>query len=373
MRSRHRRQSAAARPSVVLSVPRMPTPSPPPRRDLAGALVAALCVLLASSAAYAHGVADSDKLFLEGSSGSQLIPFVYLGAKHMVTGYDHLLFLVGVIFFLHRMKEVATYVSLFAVGHSVTLLYGVLSGTDVNPYFVDAIIGLSVAYKGLDNLGMLERWFGFQPNTKAAVLGFGLIHGFGLATKLQDFELDDEGLVGNIIAFNVGVELGQFLALAAILVGMRYWRRSESFEAQAKTANKLLIAAGVGLFLFQVQLGLTAEPPAPVDTFQSDEISVTLEPGHTTEVKAVMTEGSQFTWSWAVEGGRVYYDFHGEPKGAAADVFTSFETGTADSADGEFEAPFTGVHGWYWKNKGLMPVTVRLKTSGMYSSISQLY
>ncbi len=215
------------------------------------ALVAFFIALLAQAGAFAHGVADGDQLFLESSAGSQLVPFAYLGAKHMVTGYDHLLFLVGVIFFLYRMREVATYVSLFAVGHSVTLLYGVLSGTDVNPYFVDAIIGFSVVYKGLDNLGAFQRWFGVQPNTKAAVLLFGLVHGFGLATKLQDFALSSEGLVGNIIAFNVGVEIGQFLALAMILVGMGYWRRSESFQRHAATANKLLIVAGVALVVYQ--------------------------------------------------------------------------------------------------------------------------
>jgi hypothetical protein len=207
--------------------------------------------LLATVTAEAHGVAQGDQLFIESTEGSQLTAFVYLGAKHMVTGYDHLLFLVGVIFFLYRMREVATYVSLFAVGHSVTLLYGVLSGTDVNPYIVDAIIGLSVAYKGLDNLGVLRSWLGRQPNTKAAVLLFGLVHGFGLATKLQDFTLSEDGLVGNIVAFNVGVELGQFLALGVVLIGMGYWRRTPSFEAHAGAANKLLVIAGVALAAYQ--------------------------------------------------------------------------------------------------------------------------
>ena len=144
----------------------------------------------------------------------------------MVTGYDHLLFLTGVIFFLYRMREIAAYVTLFAIGHSITLLYGVLSGTHVNPYIVDAIIGLSVVYKALDNIGGLKRILGFQPNTKAAVLIFGFFHGFGLATKLQDFTLSKDGLVPNILAFNVGVEIGQLLALAAILIAMSYWRRT---------------------------------------------------------------------------------------------------------------------------------------------------
>lgn len=204
------------------------------------------------SAAWAHGVAHGDQAFIETSVGSQIIPFIYLGAKHMVTGYDHLLFLVGVIFFLYRLKEVAVYVSLFAVGHSATLLYGVLSGTNVNPYIVDAIIGFSVVYKGLDNLGAFQRWFGFQPNTKAAVLIFGLFHGFGLATKLQDFSLSQNGLVANILAFNVGVEIGQFLALGMVLIGMGYWRRTEAFTRHAFAANVALMVAGLGLVVYQV-------------------------------------------------------------------------------------------------------------------------
>ena len=207
----------------------------------------ALCLLpglLLAGAAAAHGVADDDKLFLEGTAGMQLIPFLYLGAKHMVTGYDHLLFLFGVIFFLYRMKEVALYVTLFALGHSSTLLFGVLSGTHVNPYLVDAIIGLSVVYKALDNLGAFKTVLGVQPNTKVAVLVFGLFHGFGLATKLQDFALSKDGLVPNMLAFNVGVEIGQLLALAAILIVMGFWRRTAAFTRQAFAANVVLMAAG---------------------------------------------------------------------------------------------------------------------------------
>ena len=201
---------------------------------------------------FAHGVAEDDKLFIEQAAGMQLIPFIYLGAKHMVTGYDHLLFLFGVIFFLYRMREIAAYVTLFAVGHSVTLLYGVLSGTHVNPYIVDAIIGLSVVYKALDNMGAFKRVLGFQPNTKAAVLIFGFFHGFGLATKLQEFTLSQEGLVPNILAFNVGVELGQLLALTAILIVISFWRRSGAFWRQAFAANALLMAAGFVLMGHQI-------------------------------------------------------------------------------------------------------------------------
>jgi len=209
-------------------------------------------LLFLASTALAHGVTGDDKAFLQQATGPQPIIFMYLGAKHMVTGYDHLLFLFGVVFFLYRMKEVAGYVTLFAVGHSVTLLYGVLGGVHVNAYIVDAIIGLSVVYKAMDNLGAFKRWFGVQPNTKIAVLVFGFFHGFGLATKLQDFKLSSDGLVTNILAFNVGVEIGQLLALGAILVAMGFWRRTNAFTRQAFAANAVLMTAGFVLIGYQL-------------------------------------------------------------------------------------------------------------------------
>ncbi|MBC8016956.1 MAG: HupE/UreJ family protein [Verrucomicrobia bacterium] len=215
-------------------------------------LLSLLLITLTASEAFAHGVSDDDKAYIVQNSGRQLLPFIYLGAKHMVTGYDHLLFLFGVIFFLYRLRDVGAYVTLFAVGHSVTLIYGVLSGTNVNPYLVDAIIGLSVVYKALDNLGAFRRMLGFQPNTKAAVLIFGFFHGFGLATKLQEFTLSKEGLIPNILAFNVGVEFGQLLALSAILILMGFWRRSEAFRHQALTANAALMTAGFVLMGYQL-------------------------------------------------------------------------------------------------------------------------
>ena len=214
--------------------------------------LAALVLLLLSGAALAHGVAQGDQGYIEQTSGPQVGAFLYLGAKHMVTGYDHLLFLFGVIFFLYRMKHVATYVTLFAVGHSTTLLAGVLMGTSISSYLVDAIIGLSVVYKALDNMGAYQRWFGIQPNTKAAVLIFGFFHGFGLATKLQQFSLSPDGLLINLISFNVGVEIGQLLALGAILIAMSYWRRTKSFSRHAFTANAVLMTAGFVLFGYQL-------------------------------------------------------------------------------------------------------------------------
>ncbi len=215
-------------------------------------VLALLLLMLPAAEALAHGVADGDKAFIEQNSGAQILPFIYLGAKHMVTGYDHLLFLFGVIFFLYRLKDISVYVTLFAIGHSVTLLYGVLSRTHVNAHLVDAIIGLSVVYKAFDNLGGFRRLLGYQPNTKAAVLIFGFFHGFGLATKLQEFTFSQEGLVTNIIAFNIGVELGQLLALSAILLAVGLWRHSSRYFQQAVIANTLLMSAGLMLMGYQL-------------------------------------------------------------------------------------------------------------------------
>ena len=216
--------------------------------------LALVCLLLGglSSELLAHGVAAGDKGFIQQSSGVLLIPFMYLGAKHMVTGYDHLLFLLGVIFFLYRLKDVALYVTLFAIGHSTTLLLGVLLHVSVNAYLIDAVIGLSVAYKALDNLSAFKTWFGIAPDARAATLIFGFFHGFGLATKILDFNMSKDGLVPNLVAFNVGVEIGQVLALSAILIAMNHWRRTRSFRPLAYGANVAILTAGFVLVGFQL-------------------------------------------------------------------------------------------------------------------------
>jgi len=205
-----------------------------------------------SSALFAHGVNENDKAFIEGASGVNIIPYMYLGAKHMVTGYDHLLFLAGVIFFLYRMKDIGAYVTLFAIGHSTTLLLGVLLDIRANAYLIDAIIGLSVVYKAIDNLDGFKTWFGVSPNQKAAVLIFGFFHGFGLATKIQELTLSKDGLIPNLISFNVGVEIGQFMALAIILLLMNLWRMSSNFTRSAIIANAALMSAGFVLIVYQL-------------------------------------------------------------------------------------------------------------------------
>ena len=199
---------------------------------------------LVGAVAYAHPMDAQNAAFVQGVDGPAIFPFIYLGAKHMVTGYDHLLFLVGVIFFLHKLGDIVLYVSLFTVGHSLTLLMGVLGGIGANAYVVDAIIGLSVAYKAFDNIGGFDRVFGVRPDPKAAVLVFGLFHGFGLATKVQEFTLSDVGLVTNMLSFNVGVEIGQILALTMVLIGLTYWRSRASFLRYAFATNVMLMTGG---------------------------------------------------------------------------------------------------------------------------------
>jgi hypothetical protein len=215
-------------------------------------ILAFLVIGLVSMSAYTHGVDDETQSFLMANKGIAFGPFLYIGAKHMITGYDHLLFLVGVIFFLYRTREIITYVSFFTIGHSLTLLLGVMADINVNAFIIDAIIALSIVYKGFDNLGGFKQFLGFQPNTKIAVTVFGLFHGFGLATKLQEFEFDKEGLFVNLLGFNLGVEIGQFLALGLVLLILSVWRTHSSYLKFSKTTNIALMAAGFLLFGFQL-------------------------------------------------------------------------------------------------------------------------
>jgi hypothetical protein len=207
---------------------------------------------------FAHGVDGNTQTFLSGNTGVAFGPFLYIGAKHMLTGYDHLLFLVGVIFFLYRPKEVLLYVSFFTIGHSATLLLGVMGNISINSYLIDAIIALSIVYKGFDNLGGFKRFFGTQPNTKAAVLIFGLFHGFGLASKLQDFKFEKEGLFTNLLGFNIGVEIGQFIALTFVLILITLWRRHSSFMKFSTFTNTMLMAAGFVLLGYQLTAYFTS-------------------------------------------------------------------------------------------------------------------
>ena len=214
------------------------------KRLLLTLLVAACMALASDESVHAHPMEGANAGFVQSVDGPAPGPFLYLGAKHMVTGYDHLLFLAGVIFFLYRLRDVILYVSLFTLGHSLTLLIGVLADVSVNAYVIDAIIGLSVVYKGFENINGFERVFNVKPNTRIAVLVFGLFHGLGLATKLQEFMVSENGLVANILSFNVGVEIGQILALTGVVALLSVWRTRPSFQSSGFAANAVLMVGG---------------------------------------------------------------------------------------------------------------------------------
>jgi HupE / UreJ protein len=226
---------------------------------ISGIVLMAACLLM-SSVLEAHGVSTKDGRFLRSLDGAAVGPLLYLGAKHMVTGYDHLFFLVGVVFFLYRLKDIFLYVSLFTIGHSITLLVGAIGGVRANPFIIDAIIGLSIVYKAFENMGGFRRLLGFQPNTRVAVLVFGLFHGLGLATKLQEYTLSKNGLVTNIVSFNIGVEIGQGLALSMVLIAFGYWRSRAGFLRHAYFTNALLMTAGFMFMGYQITGFLVGTP-----------------------------------------------------------------------------------------------------------------
>ena len=231
------------------------------RAWLAGLL--AIGPLVAAAATWAHAISQGNAAFVEGVSGVAVGVFGYLGAKHMFTGVDHVLYLVGVVFYLHRLRDVLAYVTLFTLGHSITLL----AGWRMDAHLVDAVIGLSVVYKAFENIGGFERnpapvaaggvgaigaRRSFAPDPRLAVFVFGLCHGMGLATRVQELQLSAEGLLVNLVSFNVGVEVGQLAALGVVLGALAWWRRTARFERSALGLNLLLMVAG--FLLMQMQL-----------------------------------------------------------------------------------------------------------------------
>ena len=218
-------------------------------------ITAVLFLLLVVQSVFAHGMSEAEKqTILQGGN----LQYLKIGATHMLTGYDHLLFVFGIVFFLTTFIDVVKYITAFTIGHSITLITATLMGVTVNYFLIDAVIAFSIIYKGFDNLGGFKLLFGRQPNTKIAVLIFGLFHGFGLATKLQDFSLPEENLMSNMLAFNVGVEIGQGIALLFILTLLGFWRRHNSYFTFANASNTLLMSGGLVLLGFQLTGYFTA-------------------------------------------------------------------------------------------------------------------
>ncbi len=218
---------------------------------MARRLTMSLLLFMLSNPAMAHGISEADKQrMIEGG----YLQYVGLGATHMLTGYDHLLFLFGVVFFLKTFREVAKFVSVFTLGHCITLVFATFFKINANYFLIDAVIALSVCYKGFDNNGGFEKYLGRRsPNLLLAVFLFGLIHGFGLSTRLQQLPLGDDklGMLFRILSFNVGVEVGQIAALVVMVAALAAWRKTDRFERISRLANNGLILAGFALFYMQ--------------------------------------------------------------------------------------------------------------------------
>jgi len=343
-------------------------------------LIVILTILVANQA-LGHGMSEAEKqAIIEGGN----LRYILIGSTHMLSGYDHLAFVFGIIFFLTRFKDIVKYITAFTVGHSITLIYATFNAIQVNYFLIDAVIALSVCYIAFTNLDGFKKYLNIKaPNMMAMIFGLGLIHGLGLSTRLQQLPLSEDNLLMNIISFNIGIEIGQISALAVMLVLIAAFRKSHAFKSFAKASNVFLIIAGGYLFLMQMhgyEHVANAEEFTNVETtrqvVQKDEtisnagwkdtITITIPVRGDTEYKLYLAKGATFEYTWQTDGENLFYDFHGEPVGDTTGFFKSFEKDTNNQASGSQTAPFEGAHGWYWKNNTRSPVTITLKVRGDY-------
>lgn len=345
---------------------------------------------LLSQLAYGHGMSEAEKqAIIEGGN----LMYLWIGATHMLTGYDHLMFIFGIIFFLTKFRDIVKYVTAFTLGHSITLIYATYNGIQLNYFLIDAVIALSVCYIAFANLDGFRKYLAIKPpNMMLMIIGLGLIHGFGLSTRLQALPLSEDSLLLNIISFNAGIELGQISALAAMLVLVAMWRKSQSFSVHSRIANYSLIMSGLLLFLVQTHGYSHSSPPEelaagkdsspgilatevvaavgnPERSQWKDSITITIPARSGKEYKLQLVKGALLEYSWKTDSKKLFFDFHGEPKGDTTGYFESFKNSTDSQSSGSIAAPFEGTIGWYWENKSPLPVNVVLHTRGSYQMI----
>lgn len=345
----------------------------------------AIFMMLFASIAFGHGMSDAEKqLIIEGGN----LQYIWIGATHMLSGYDHLAFVFGIIFFLRKFKDIVKYITVFTIGHSITLIFATFNAIQVNYFLVDAVIALSVVYIAFHNLDGFKKYLNVKaPNMLAMIFGFGLIHGLGLSTRLQQLPLNADHLLMNIISFNVGIEIGQIAALSIMLLVIMAFRKSHFFPTFSKISNVFLMLAGGYLFLMQMHgYAHTSHPEefmvnAPSTAQHSnntavlsssnwtDTIQLNIPARGDLEYKLQQTQGAVFEYSWQTNQGSLFYDFHGEPEGDTTGYFKSFEKDTRTNASGALQTTFAGTHGWYWKNNNAFPVTVTLNLKGEYQRL----
>ncbi len=344
---------------------------------------------LLSQLAYGHGMSEAEKqAIIEGGN----LMYLWIGATHMLTGYDHLMFVFGIIFFLTNFRDIVKYVTAFTLGHSITLIYATYNGIQLNYFLIDAVIALSVCYIAFANLDGFRKYLAIKPpNMMLMIIGLGLIHGFGLSTRLQALPLSEDSLLLNIISFNAGIELGQISALAGMLMLVAMWRKSQSFDAHSRIANYSLIMFGLLLFLVQTHgyshsspseeltananqspgiLATEAAVGDPEGSQWKDSITITIPARSGKEYKFQLVKGALFEYSWKTDSKKLFFDFHGEPKGDTTGYFKSFKNSTDNQSSGSIAAPFEGTIGWYWENKSPVPVNVVLQTRGSYQMVA---
>ena len=362
---------------------------------LSGIMFIAFVILVLSDQAFAHGMSEAEKQsIIDGGN----LSYLRLGATHMLTGYDHLAFVFGIIFFLTSFRDIAKYVTAFTIGHSVTLIYATFNGIQLNYLLIDAVIGLSVCYIAFTNLDGFRKYIKTdQPNMLLMIIGLGLIHGFGLSTRLQQLPLDPDNLLLNIITFNVGIELGQIGALIIMLLVISVWRKRESFQVFSLATNYSLIILGGFLFLMQIHdyshettgddvkstvsptagvlnnaIASVKEPTNIIKTSEwGDSINITIPGLRDQEFKLRVEKDKVIEYKWKTNGNNLFFDFHGEPEGDTKGYFKSYRTSTDNQAEGSVKAPFTGTHGWYWKNATDKPITITLNVRGDFKRIDK--
>ena len=354
------------------------------------AIIGIFLVVLFADSSFAHGMSEEEKLaIIEGGN----FRYMWLGATHMLSGYDHLAFVFGIIFFLTNFRDIAKYVTAFTLGHSITLIYATFNAIQLNYFLIDAVIALSVCYIAFTNLDGFRKYLGINPpNTMVMILSLGLIHGFGLSTRLQELPLSEDELLLNIISFNVGIEIGQISALVLMLLVIATFRKSHFFQTFSTITNYFLIIAGGLLFLMQLHgyehtanaaefTNSSTPQQKAVDTKKNveiknsgksqlsewkDTINLTIPARGDKEYKVFVKQGAAFDYSWRTDGEELFFDFHGEPSGDTTGAFESFEKNTTTQSSGTLVTSFSGTHGWYWKNYTSNPVVITLRLNGEY-------
>lgn len=354
-------------------------------------LAGLLMLALLPQAVFSHGMSEAEKqAIIDGGN----LSYLWLGATHMLSGYDHLAFVFGIVFFLSTFRSIAKYVTAFTLGHSVSLIYATFKGIQVNYYLIDAVIALSVCYIAFANIDGFKKYLNIaSPNLLAMIIGLGLIHGLGLSTRLQELPLSEDNLLLNIIYFNVGIEVGQIGALALMLLLIAHWRKRPSFKTFSLIANYGLILMGGLLFLMQMH-GYThtnnpdefansararqlsnsdqfsdAASEVSQDTSWQDTITITVPARNGIEYKLHLKEGGGLEYTWKTNGAALFFDFHGDPAGDTSGYFKSYKESTDSQSAGKLKAPFEGVHGWYWENNTPSPVIITLRVKGDYQRL----